>query len=75
MERRNGISRTGVIVTLLVLLLFVALMFSALSKLKKLASKTVCASKLKGLGMAARVYANDYDDRFPQLPGFHYRRR
>ena len=69
MEQRNAISRTGVLVTLVVLFVFVALMFSALSKLKKLASKTVCASKLKGLGIAALVYSYDYDNRFPQLPG------
>jgi prepilin-type processing-associated H-X9-DG protein len=69
MEQRNAISKTGVLVILIVLFLLFALMYSALSKLKKLASKDVCATHLKGLGTAITVYANDYNDKFPQLPG------
>ena len=69
MEQRNAISKTGLLVTLIVLIFFVALMFPALSRLKKLAQKDLCVSNMKGLGTATIVYSNDYNDKFPQLPG------
>ncbi len=33
------------------------------------ASHVVCNIRLRGLGTAMRVYAHDYNDRYPQLPG------
>jgi hypothetical protein len=36
----------------------------ALSKVKKIAMRVVCATNLKGLGTAQTVYANDYDDEY-----------
>jgi competence protein ComGC len=53
----------------LIILFLAAIMMPSLNKVKKISSRVVCGTNLKGLGTAASVYANDYDDWFPELPG------
>ncbi len=69
----NGFAIAGIavpIVTLfLILPMLMAILMPALSKVKGMAEREVCAVNLKGLSIAMRVYANDYND---QLPTEHW---
>jgi prepilin-type processing-associated H-X9-DG protein len=69
MERNARLTLVG-LGTVAGLILFVILLaIPALNLVKKIAIKNVCGTNLKGLGTAMTVYANDYDDMYPQLPG------
>ncbi len=58
-----------VIVVILVLFALGAAFVVSFGKVRHIASRVVCGTNLKGLGTAMIVYANDYDDNYPVLPG------
>ena len=65
----NGFAVAGIVVPavtmFLVLPILLAILMPALSKVKVVAQRTVCATNLKGLSIAMHVYANDYDTQYP----------
>ena len=69
----SGLTLVGFIVTacvIIFLILILSLLFLTPNRpVPKIAKRVVCGTNLKGLGAAMVVYANDYDGRFPQLPG------
>ena len=72
MQNRNGLTRTDVLVlitVLVVIVMIVTVVIPFLDYVKRVATKSVCATNLKGLGTAMAVYANDYEDKFQRLPG------
>jgi prepilin-type processing-associated H-X9-DG protein len=69
MGKRLKLTLVEAIVGIVILLFAFVLIILALNRLKKIASKVVCGTKLKGLGTAMIVYGNDYDDNYPELPG------
>ncbi|MEN6309795.1 MAG: hypothetical protein ABFD91_18770 [Anaerohalosphaeraceae bacterium] len=68
MEQKNGLSLVGLIVTVFIILFSLALL-SPIMVRKLNSGPFSCEVNLKGLGHAMMVYANDYDDNYPQLPG------
>lgn len=67
MDKQPDLTRVGltvVIITVLFMTLFVHLFWRP-----KRPYGLICGTNLKGLGTAITVYANDYDDNYPQLPG------
>jgi len=69
MKKESSLSLVGFIVGVLVTLFIVLLAIPTLKSLHNIASHVICPTNLKGLGTAMMVYANDYDDNYPQLPG------
>jgi len=69
MEKQSKLTLTGFIVVITVIVLVILLAHLTLQKVKQIAVHAVCSTNLKGLGTAMVVYANDYDDNYPQLPG------
>ncbi|MEN8128468.1 MAG: prepilin-type N-terminal cleavage/methylation domain-containing protein [Planctomycetota bacterium] len=67
MRNRNGISLLEVLVVIATFAMLLAIFMPSLGKVKPIARRVVCATNLKGLGTAITVYANDYDDKSPQL--------
>jgi hypothetical protein len=67
MPRKSVITLVEAIVIIVVLLFVWMLFFPRLSKPPKF--YYTCPYNLKSLGTALNVYANDYEGRFPQLPG------
>ncbi len=69
MEQQKGLTLVGVIVTVIVILFIIGIFMPALGKVRPAAQRIVCRTNLKGLGCAITVYADDYNDKYPQLPG------
>lgn len=69
MNKRKGLSRIEIIIIFLIISFLMAILMLGLRKVKSTAEQLICGVNLKGLGTAMIVYANDYEDRYPQLPG------
>jgi prepilin-type processing-associated H-X9-DG protein len=69
MQHKRGLSLLHVIAVIFAIAFLLAIMMPSLGKVKKIHPRIVCGTNLKGLGTACSVYSDDYDDRFPQLPG------
>jgi prepilin-type processing-associated H-X9-DG protein len=69
MRKRKILTKIDVIVITIILLFLAAIFMPRLGYDPKIANRVVCGTNLKGLGTAMTVYAEDYDGRFPELPG------
>ena len=61
-SHHKGFTLIELLVVIAIIAMLLAILMPALSKVKKIAMRVVCATNLKGLGTAQTVYANDYDD-------------
>ncbi len=68
-KANGGFTIWELLCIILIIFFLAAIMMPSLSKVKKISTRVVCGTNLKGLGTAVSVYANDYDDWFPRLPG------
>ena len=69
MKKQKGLTLVGVIVIIIVILFVIAIILPSRPHCRKIANRVICGTNLKGLGTATMVYAHDYDDKYPQLPG------
>jgi prepilin-type processing-associated H-X9-DG protein len=69
MKKQKGLTLIEVLVIIAIIAMLLAILMPARSRVKYIPLRVVCGTHLKGLGTAMIVYANDYDDCFPQLPG------
>ncbi|MBL7215685.1 MAG: hypothetical protein ISS71_08415 [Phycisphaerae bacterium] len=69
MEEQKGLTHIGLMVIICTVLVITLIGYAAFQKVKNEACRLVCGVNLKGLGTAMGVYASDYNDNYPQLPG------
>ncbi len=69
MGNRKGLTPLDVLVTIFVVMFMLAILMPACNKPQRISPRVKCGMNFKGLGTAMIVYANDYDDNFPELPG------
>jgi len=69
MKKNKGFTPIELIVVILIIAMLIAILWPARSRVKYVAMRRICGTKLKGLGTSTSVYARDYDGYFPQLPG------
>jgi prepilin-type N-terminal cleavage/methylation domain-containing protein/prepilin-type processing-associated H-X9-DG protein len=62
--RKKGFTLIELLVVISIIAMLLAILMPALSKVKKIAQRVVCATNLKGLGTAQTVYSQDYDDEY-----------
>ena len=62
--KKKGFTLIELLVVIAIIAMLLAILMPALNKVKKIASRVVCGTNLKGLGTAQTVYANDYDDEY-----------
>ena len=62
--RKKGFTLIELLVVIAIIAMLLAILMPALSKVKKIAQRVICATNLKGLGTAQTVYANDYHDEY-----------
>ena len=61
MRRPSGFTLIELLVVIAIIALLVSILLPSLSRAKEAAKMAVCASSLRGIGMAATMYASDYD--------------
>jgi len=65
MNHQRAFTRTDLAVAILILLALIFLVFPSLVRFKRDKERIGCASRLKNIGLAFRVFATDHSDRFP----------
>ena len=65
MNHQRAFTRTDLAVAILILLALIFLVFPSLVWYKRDQERIGCASRLKNIGLAFRVFATDHSDRFP----------
>ena len=67
MEEQKGVSLLNLLMVIAVIAFILAMIMPVIQNTRRRARRIVCPTNLKGLGTAMIVYANDYDDKYPQL--------
>jgi prepilin-type N-terminal cleavage/methylation domain-containing protein len=62
--KKKGFTLIELLVVISIIAMLLAILMPALSKVKKIAQRVVCATNLKGLGTAQTVYSQDYEDEY-----------
>ena len=65
MIRRTGFTLIELLVVIAIIAILAAILFPVFARAREQARKTTCASNLRQLALAAKMYAQDYDDRLP----------
>jgi prepilin-type N-terminal cleavage/methylation domain-containing protein len=68
-KRRGGFTLIELLVVVAIIALLISILLPSLARARELAKRAVSRANLRGLGQAAYVYANDFNERFP-IPYF-----
>lgn len=68
MDKRKGFTLIELLVVIAIIALLMAILTPALSRAKDQARKVVCTAHMKGLGIALRMYVDDYDGKTYDSP-------
>lgn len=66
-KRSNAFTLIELLVVIAIISILAAILFPVFARSREAARKTTCTSNLKQIGMAAFMYAQDYDETFPWL--------
>ncbi|MBC7326864.1 DUF1559 domain-containing protein [bacterium] len=67
---RKGFTLIELLVVIAIIAILAAILFPVFSQAREQARKSNCQSNLRNIGMAIRMYAEDWDGKFPRY-GFH----
>lgn len=68
MDKRKGFTLIELLVVVSILALLMGILMPSLQKARKQAQAVVCAAHMKGLGVALRLYLDDYDGKTHTTP-------
>ena len=72
MKSRRGFTLIELLVVIAIIAILAAILFPVFAQAREKARQTTCLSNLKQIGLAFKMYVQDYDERWPQcdpLPG------
>jgi len=67
--RRRGFTLIELLVVVAIIALLIAILLPSLGKAREMANRTVCGTNLKGQGSSFALYAAQYNNKLPSVPG------
>ena len=65
MQRRHGFTLIELLVVIAIIAILAAILFPVFARARESARTSACNSNLRQLGLAAHMYASDYDEWLP----------
>ncbi len=72
MRNRKGFTLIELLVVIAIIAILAAILFPVFARAREKARQTSCLSNLKQMGLAAQMYAQDYDEQFCYAPSGTY---
>lgn len=69
---RRGFTLIELLVVIAIIAILAAILFPVFARAKEAAKKTTCVSNIKQIGLAAQLYATDYDDTYARADNCEY---
>jgi len=73
MQRRRGFTLIELLVVIAIIAILAAILFPVFERARAKANSASCQSQLKQIGLAFLMYAQDYDELFPEGEGLYRR--
>jgi len=65
MQKKSGFTLIELLVVIAIIAILAAILFPVFAQAREKARQTSCASNLKQIGLAFKMYIQDYDERYP----------
>jgi len=66
--KKKGFTLIELLVVIAIIALLMGILMPALARVRALAQRVVCGSNLRGIGTSIQVYANENNQKYPQIP-------